>query len=228
MRGLQWICQGGRRDGKRDESFGGGPQAQHDAVFDAVRIGLDTAGFDLRRAGALETEAAGRQVGVADAHRRAEGAAGERAVRVEVAAAGRGIEDGAGDSGVLGEIGIRLVAVGQRSARSIARKSGGEERQLILGPGDDRRRPVRITDRQLGEAAAQARGVQAVDGKGPVAALRAAGPAGQPVAGQCRGLAHRLVDDLEKTAVGVFERTAFEGAGVSTHAPRGYHRTVWL
>jgi hypothetical protein len=68
--------------------------------------GVEFTGGDLRGGGVDEAELAGGEVGFAVvarcAHRWAEGAAEDRAVFVEIAGAGDGIEDGAGL--VVGEL----------------------------------------------------------------------------------------------------------------------------
>jgi hypothetical protein len=144
-------------------------------------------------------------------------------VGVEITGAGRGIEDGAGEGAVTLEIGVGrfvvAVVVDESAGLGITRKIRGEEGNLGLGAGDHGHGPFRIADRQLGEAAAQTLGVQAVDREGAVAALGAPRTAGQAVAGPRRGFVHGVADDVQEPAVG-----AFQGGGLPAHCQGGYHR----
>lgn len=163
-----------------------------------MRIGLDPAGVDLVLGGAGEAETAGREVGLADPHGRAEGAAGEGPVRVEIAAAGLRIESGAGEGGVPGEVRIGVLAVVQESGLRIAGEAFEQEGELPSRTLDDGGRALRI---EKGEAGPEAAGVQGVDRERAVAALGAPGTAGETLPGQGRGLGHGLLDDVEKPPV---------------------------
>ena len=200
---IRGIRSGRGRNEKRDERLPVGPVAPHQPVFDAVRIGLDAAGFDLLGGGALEAEIARREVRIADADRRTEGAAGEGAVRIQLAAAGLGIEDRAGEGRVVLEVRIGGVVVRQLPGRGVPWKLRDQDREERSGALDDRRRPLGIVLGELGETPAEPRRVETVDRKRTVAAPGAPRAADETVAGAARGLGHGVVDDLEKPPIGV-------------------------
>lgn len=212
---MQFICH---HEG--DERLLTGVEAPHQTVFDAVRIGLDAAGFDLLGTGALEAEIARREIRVADADRRTEGAAGEGTVRVELTAAGPWIEDRAGEGGVALEIriGVRVrgVIVRQGAGGGVSWKIREEDREESAGALDDRRRPFRITRGELRKTPAEPRRVETVDRKRTMAAPGAPRPAGETVACAARRLGHGLLDDLEEAAVRACQI-------LPAHRSRGYH-----
>lgn len=197
---MQFICQ---HEG--DERLLARREAPHQPVFDAVRIGLDAAGLDLFGSGVLEAEIARREIRVADADRRTEGAAGEGAVRVQLAAAGLWIEDRTGEGGMALEvrIGVRVgvVVVRQSAGGGVSWEFREEDRKESAGALDDRRRPFGIVLGELRETAAEPRRVEPVDRKRTMAAPGAARPAGETAAGPARGFSHGVVDDLEKPPI---------------------------
>jgi hypothetical protein len=114
------------------------------------------------------------------AHGRAEDAAGHGPPCVDIAAAGRGVERGA--SGIVGEV-LKAGLIFRRTTECAGVSIAGEIRAVCREPGAgaafDLSRERGIYGVQLDHSDAKARGVQRVDGKGSVAALRAADAAGQ-------------------------------------------------
>ncbi len=129
----------------------------------------------------------------------AEGAAEDGTGSVEVAGLGGGVEGGAGL--VVGE-GVEgfesLWGGGEDSGVWVAGKGRGEAGGGGPGARADGGGASRFSEVKGVETFAQAVGVQGGDGEDAVAALRAAGAAGQPVAGAVDGVGEGAINDLDE------------------------------
>jgi len=130
---------------------------------------------------------------------RAEGAAEDGAEQVEVAGAGGGIEDGAGL--VVGEVFEGLggfLVFGENAGHRIAGEVGGEAGEGVVDALADALGTGWVGCGEEVEAFAEAGAVLVGDGEDAVAALDAAGAAGQMRAAAEGGGGQRGVDDLDE------------------------------
>ncbi len=159
--------------------------------------GIELAAFDLFGRRTVEAELADGEALVCNLEGRAEGAAEDGTGDVEVAGLGGGVEGGAG--GFVVE-----VVEGLRGGLGFEEVAGGGVEQVVEAEGGclcalaDVAGSVGVGVGELGEAVAEAVGVEGGDGEGSVAALGAAGAAGEPEAGAAGGVGEGGVDDLEE------------------------------
>ena len=125
--------------------------------------------------------AAAQRIALAHADRRPEHAAGHRPPRVHIAASGGGIERRAG--GIVGKF-LEPFLIFNRGAQNagfhVARKVGPVLVEPCLRPALHLSCERRIAGPKRIHADAKPLGIQRVDCKSPMAALRAADPAGEP------------------------------------------------
>ena len=158
----------------------GGGQLLEERVFLLVR-GEHFAGCDFLGFGVGEAEFAdGEAAFFAGAYGGAEDAAGHWAGGVEVAEAGFGFEGGAG--GVVGVV-LEGEFVGLAGAEDAGFDIAGEVEAVFGEPCDgagfDTGGAVGVGDAKGGHTGAEAAGVEGVEWEGSVAALGAAGAAGE-------------------------------------------------
>jgi len=146
-----------------------------------------------------EAELAGGEVAFGGAHGRAEGAAEDGAIGVEVAGVGDGVEDGAGlIFGQIFEEGAGLVVFVEDAGAGVAGEVGEEAGEGGGGAGVDAMGAGGVGLPEVGEAFSEPGGVCLGDGEDAVAALRAAGATGEVRAGAGGGAGEGAVDDLEE------------------------------
>jgi hypothetical protein len=144
------------------------------------------------------------------ADRRAEDAAGQGTVRVEIAKTGRWVKGGA--RLIIAEVFeavLRSPAFRQRACLRVTREIGRETFPRCAGPATNARGAGRIFCRELAEAFAQPRCVELVNGEDSVATLRATGTAYEEIAAATSRVGERGIEDLHKLVVAL-------GACIST------------
>jgi len=185
------------QQGKCDHGFGVVTDLGQDLGFEFVGHRHFAAGNFLF-AGADETEfAAAQRIAVTHPDGRTEHAAGHRAPGVDVAAAGGRIERGAGR--VVGEFFESFPVFrgcAENSGVTISRKGRAVLVDPGLGAADHFGGKIGLSGAKCVHAVAQPPGIERVDRKGAVAALRAADAAGKPRTGAPRGVDERRIHDL--------------------------------
>jgi hypothetical protein len=161
--------------------------------------GVQLAGRDFVAGGVDEAEFAGGEIVFRGAHWRAEGAAEDGAVFVEIAGAGGEVEDGAGL--VVGELfeedGAFVVLV-EDAGGAVAREPWVESGEGVGYSFFDAFESLRVDLFERGEAFAETGGVFVGNGKDSDAALGAAGAADEVRAAAAVGVGYGCVYDLDE------------------------------
>lgn len=185
-----------------DEGFVGVAGCGEKFGFQFTRDG-HCAGGDFVFCGAGEAEVtASQRLVVGDARGRAEDAAGHGAVGVDIAEAGDGIEGGTGR--FIGEgfkAGLLFVGGAEDAGGAVAGKVGGVGGEPGLGAVFEGCRGLGIRGLQEAHPRLETGDIEGVDRESTVAALGAAGTAGEPGAGAVCSVGEGSVDDLDELAV---------------------------
>jgi len=174
-------CGSSAQEGEGDDGFAGIAGFGEEIFFEFVR-GMHFAGGDLVFSGSDEAEfAAGECITVGDADGRAEDATGHGTEGVDVAEAGFGVESGAGY--VIGEV-LEAGLIGFGGAEDAGSGIAGEGGGVLVEPGfraaSDGLSGVGVGSVERLHAGLETSGVEGIDGKDAVTALRASGSAGEP------------------------------------------------
>ena len=170
-----------------------------EGVFEGTPALVELAAEDFFGWGVDEAELADGESVVFVADGWAEGAALHGTGSVEVAGSGNGIEDGAGF--IVGEVveGSFVVRMGEeRAGGGVAGEVAGEACARGFGAATDMCGSGRVGGVEFGERGAEGFGVELRDREDADAALMAAGPAGEPVAGASGGGGECVVEDFEE------------------------------
>jgi hypothetical protein len=169
--------------------------------FQVVGIWNHFTGSDLRVAGSLKAEFAGSKA-IFGTDRRSENAACHRARIIEVTETGLRIESRAGFILREGfEALASFIGIVQKASLRISREIGGQASDAFASAFSNFRGALRSVRLKTIESLLQPDRIKLIDGKHTDAALRASGPANQPIAAFLDGFGQTRIDNLDQLSI---------------------------